>query len=56
MTETNWKILFGVSTAIVTFLLIQPQVQAYPIVLLILGAINVALAAANPVKRVDPGA
>lgn len=54
MTETNWKILFGVVTAVVTFLLIQPEVQQYPIVLLVLGCINVALAAASPAKRVTP--
>lgn len=51
MTENAWKTVFIVAAAVCSFLLIQPQLAEYPWVLLILGAVNVALAAANPVKR-----
>lgn len=45
MTYGQWQTVRAVAAAVVSFLIIQPQVQPYPVLLLILGAINVALAA-----------
>lgn len=46
--DNVWRTVFLVSAAVCSFLLVQPQVQQYPLALLVLGAINVALAAIRP--------
>lgn len=45
---TAIRVIFAVASAVCSFLLIQEQIQAYPIVLLALGALNAGLAAASP--------
>lgn len=43
MTNTRWRILIGAINAGAAFLLVQPLVQQYPIVLLVLGTVVAVL-------------
>lgn len=45
MTSTRWRTLFAVTAAVCSFLLVQPEVTAIPILAIALGAANVAVAA-----------
>jgi len=47
MSNGKWRTLIGVATAVVAFLLIQPDVALPPIVKVALGAIAVGLAVVN---------
>lgn len=47
MTNTGWRSIMAVGSAVVTFLLVQPLVQQYPVLMLVLGCINVGLVAIN---------
>ncbi len=44
MTNRQWRVVFGTVAAVCTFLLLQPQVQDIPILAIVLGAVNVAVA------------
>lgn len=44
MTSRQWRVAFGAVATLCTFLLIQPQVQAYPLAMLVIGAVNVVVA------------
>ena len=48
MTTTQWKTLFGATSAVCAFVLAQPDVAVPPVVKLILGCIIVALSVINP--------
>ena len=39
MTNRRWRILAGTINAVAAFLLVQPAVQVYPLVMLLLGAL-----------------
>lgn len=41
MSNRQWRILFGATTALCAFLLLQPQVQEIPLLAITIGAINV---------------
>lgn len=43
MTSQQWRLLFGAINAGCAFLLVQPQVQAVPLVAIILGTIVAVL-------------
>lgn len=45
MTENRWRALFAVTAAVCSFLLVQPEVTAIPVLAIALGAVNVAVAA-----------
>lgn len=47
MTNTRWRSLMTAIGAVCVFAMAQPTVQAYPIAMLVLGCINVALIAVN---------
>ena len=51
MTENQWRTAFGVTAAVVAFLLVQGDVALDPIVKVALGAVAVALAVLNPSDR-----
>lgn len=44
MTERTWRILFGAVAAACSFLLVQPDVVAIPVLAIVLGTINVVVA------------
>ena len=44
MSNQQWRILFGATAAACSFLLVQPDVQAIPILAIVLGTINVVVA------------
>lgn len=50
MTEKQWQAVLGVAAAIITFLLMQPDVVLPPWVKVILGAANVGIAVLAPNK------
>ena len=48
MTNVQWKLLFGVVSVVCAFLLVQTDIPLDPIVKVVIGAVNVALAVLNP--------
>lgn len=44
MTNQQWRYLFGAVAVLCAFLLVQPQVQAIPVLAIVIGAINVVVA------------
>jgi hypothetical protein len=45
MTENRWRAAFAVAAAMCSFLLVQPEVTAIPVLAIVLGCVNVGLAA-----------
>lgn len=50
LTERQWQTILAVCAAVVAFLLMQPLVQQYPVLMLVLGAFNVGLAVLSPTR------
>lgn len=44
MSERSWRILFGAVAAACSFLLVQPEVTAIPVLAIVLGTVNVVVA------------
>ena len=41
MSNRQWRIVFGATTAVCAFLLLQPQVQAIPLLAIVIACINI---------------
>jgi uncharacterized membrane protein HdeD (DUF308 family) len=41
MSNRQWRILFGAITAVCAFLLLQPEVQAIPVLAIVIACINI---------------
>ncbi len=48
LTETQVRALFAIASAVISYLLVQTAVAPTPAVVVLLGAVNAALAAINP--------
>lgn len=44
MSSRQWRIVFGAVATLCTFLLVQPEVTAIPVLAIIIGAVNVTVA------------
>jgi hypothetical protein len=49
-TPRQWQLVLGIIASVTTFLMLQAEVQAMPWAMIVLGCINVALAALRPGK------
>jgi uncharacterized membrane protein HdeD (DUF308 family) len=57
MSSRQWRVIFGATAAVCTFLLLQPPVQAIPVLAIVIGAVNVAVAYIKaPPDLEDPAA
>ena len=54
LSAAQWRTLTVVTASVTVFLLAQPEVQKYPWAMVLLGALNVAVAAIiNPPQNAD---
>jgi hypothetical protein len=54
MTNTRWRAILAGLAGVCAFLLLQPQVQAIPVLAIAIGAANIFIAAVNVPDDPDP--